>query len=297
MTLHSLKPFVKWAGGKSQLLCDIKSKYPSGLGSVINRYCEPFLGGGAVLFDILSSYRIDEVLINDINSELINCYSVIKNNHLALIDYLQILEKEFLLLDSDGRKNYYYDKRDKFNNTELNFLNAAFKASLFIFLNRTCFNGLYRVNKKGYYNVPIGKYKSPMICDGYNLCLIHEALQNVSIKCGDFFDCFSFIDDRTFVYLDPPYRPISSTSSFTSYSPEQFDDKSQIRLKKFIDNINDLSAKVVLSNSDPKNTDTEENFFDDLYCKYNISRVFAKRMINRNGLSRGEVSELLISNF
>lgn len=295
----SAKPFVKWAGGKSQLLPDIRSKYPRELGKSVTKYCEPFVGGGAVLFDVLSNYKINEILINDINSELINAYSHTQKHLSELIRELNKMQEEFWPLDDEVRKEYYYQKREKFNALKINVNENANlqKAALFIFLNKTCFNGLFRVNKKGQFNVPMGAYKKPMICDTENLTAINKLLKNVTIKCGDYKECFGFIDNETFVYIDPPYRPLTSTANFTSYAEQAFSDKEQKELSIFVDSIADKKAKVVVSNSDPRNSDAEDNFFDDLYSKYNILRVNAKRMINCNGASRGNVSELLISNY
>jgi DNA adenine methylase len=294
----TIKPFIKWAGGKVQLLADIRSNYPAELGKSVDRYCEPFVGGGAVLFDILSNYAINEVLINDINAELINTYKKIKEIPSALIDDLAVMQEEFWLLDTIARKEYYYDKRERFNYLKVNGdedVNLE-KAALFIFLNKTCFNGLYRVNKKGLFNVPSGAYTKPLICDAENLNNISKLLQNVTIQCGDYKDCLDFGDKNTFYYVDPPYRPLTQTASFTSYAESDFTDKEQIELGHFVDELTVKGAKVVISNSDPKNSDSNDNFFDELYRKYNISRVTAKRMINCNGESRGNVSELLISN-
>lgn len=293
------KPFIKWAGGKSQLLPDIRKKYPKELGKSITKYCEPFVGGGAVLFDVLSNYEIDEVLINDINAELTNTYSHIKNHLAELLLELTKMQEHFWPLDAEKRKEYYYEKRERFNFLKVNGDEAVNleKAALFIFLNKTCFNGLFRVNKKGLFNVPMGAYKKPMICDKSNLTAISGLLENVTIKRGDYKECLEFIDENTFIYIDPPYRPLTATASFTSYAEADFNDKEQRELGAFMDSITDKKAKVVISNSDPKNSDEEDTFFDDLYGRYNILRVTAKRMINCNGESRGNVSELLISNF
>jgi len=293
------KSFVKWAGGKSQLLTDIQKKYPIELGKTIDRYCEPFVGGGAVLFDVLSRYRLKEVLINDINKELVNTYEQIKLHVTELINELENYQSTFWAMNTDERKNYYYAKRERFNYIKINGDEKANieKATLFIFLNRTCFNGLFRVNSKGLFNVPMGSYKKPIICDECNLRRVSRLLQNVTLKCGDYTDCLSFIDFNTFVYIDPPYRPITKTSSFTAYAETRFDDKEQIELGAFVNKIHLLGTKVVVSNSDPKNNDECDNFFDELYKTYRIERVAAKRMINCNGESRGDISELLISNY
>ena len=293
-----LKPFVKWAGGKNQLLPNIQIKYPLGLGKNINKYCEPFVGGGAVLFDILSNYNIKEILINDINKELINTYKQIKTNVSKLIKNLSSIQNEYWNLNTKEQKQFYNEKRERFNYLKLNGnknVNIE-KATLFIFLNKTCFNGLYRVNRDGKFNVPKGLYKSPIICDEKNLEVINKLLTNVSIIYGDFELCENFIDKNTFVYVDPPYRPLNNTASFTAYDKMNFDDNEQKRLCRFIDKIVNKGAKIVLSNSDPKNIDSNDNFFDDLYSKYSITRIDAKRVINSKGNNRGLIKELLIAN-
>ena len=291
-----LKPFVKWVGGKGQLIEEIEKMLPSDGEKVLTKYAEPMVGGGALLFNVLSRYQFDELYISDINPELINAYIAIKQNVEALIKRLNEMQMTFLPLDENGRKYYYYNVRDKFNTVKLSDSTSAEKAAYFIFLNKTCFNGLYRVNRKGLFNVPMGSYKNPTICDADNLRNIHEALQNVTIVCGDYSQSQSFIDSETFVYLDPPYRPISGTSAFTSYNSDAFDDNEQIRLAKFIDEINAAGAKIVLSNSDPKNVNEEDNFFDNLYKNYKINRVEASRAINSKGDKRGKINELLICN-
>ncbi len=291
--MKTVKPFVKWAGGKSQLLDEIRKKYPE----KIERYCEPFVGGGAVLLDVLSNYHPNEVLINDINAELANTYRQVKAITDDVIAMLKIMQEQYIPMDGEARKEYYYSKRDRFNELILQSQNTAEKAALFIFLNRTCFNGLYRVNGKGMFNVPMGAYKNPLICDESNLLKISKLLKNVEIKCGDYKDCGEFIDNRTFVYIDPPYRPLNTTSNFTSYTSCEFGDKQQIELAKFVDMIAEKGAHVVVSNSDPKNANADDNFFDEIYSKHNISRVMASRMINSKSSGRGEISELLISNF
>lgn len=295
MKYITVKPFVKWAGGKSQLLNDIRAKYPE----KIDKYCEPFVGGGAVLLDVLANCHPNEILINDINGELVNTYAQIKNNVDELIKMLSEMQESFWSKNDDDRKSMYTSKRDRFNDIKVNGddkINLE-KAALFIFLNKTCFNGLYRVNRKGIFNVPIGSYKKPPICDAENLRYISKLLQNVQIKCGDYSECEDFIDENTFVYIDPPYRPLTATASFTSYSENEFGDKEQIELGKFVDKISAKGAKVVVSNSDPKNSDENDCFFDDLYSKYTVKRVSAKRMINSKASGRGNISELLICNW
>lgn len=289
------KPFVKWAGGKSQLISEIRKKYPKN----IKCYCEPFVGGGAVLFDVLANYKPEKVLINDINKELIITYYQLQNNVDNLIKKLFALQKEFISADLEQRKNIYNNNRKLYNSLKNKSCenNELEIASLFIFLNKTCFNGLYRVNKNGDFNVPMGSYKNPLICDEFNLKKSSSLLKNVKIICGDYSKCIDYINDETFVYIDPPYRPLTQTSSFTSYSAKVFDDKEQIRLADFINIISQKGAIVVASNSDPQNADENDMFFDNLYKNYSIKRIQAKRAINSKSEGRGNISELLISNF
>lgn len=294
----TVKPFLKWAGGKGQLLKEIEKYYPFE-SNKITKYAEPFVGGGAVLFDILSKYDLKEVYISDINSELINTYCIIRDNVDALIEMLYAMQNDFIPLDTDERKAYYVEKRELFNKLKVNgnkFENIE-KAALMIFLNKTCFNGLYRVNKKGLFNVPMGSYKNPLICDESNLRAVSKKLQKVNIVCGDYKNSADFIDENTFVYFDPPYRPLTETASFTAYTENLFNDEEQIELAKFVDDMSRKGAKVVVSNSDPKNSNTEDNFFDNIYSTHKIKRVEATRMINCNSEARGKIKELLISNF
>ncbi|WP_245683841.1 DNA adenine methylase [Vulcanibacillus modesticaldus] len=298
-----IKPFVKWAGGKGQLIPIISNHLPIELEeNKIKKYIEPFIGGGAVLFYFLQNYHFEEVIINDLNEDLINLYRTIKNDVNKLIDELRKLSDEYLPLDEESRKIYYYLIREKYNNNSLDMLR---KSAYFIFLNKTCFNGLYRVNKKGEFNVPHGKYKNPLILDENNLISVSRALQNVQILSGDFEIIESYVDENTFVYFDPPYRPLNTTSSFTSYQKNDFDDDEQRRLAEFYHRLNDKGAKLMLSNSDPKNTDENDEFFELLYKSseikgsenINIIRVEASRSINSNGNGRGKIKELLILNY
>ena len=292
------KPFIKWVGGKGQLLSEINKLYPVELGKNINKYAEIFLGGGAVLFDILSKYKLDEVYISDKNLELINTYKSIRDNVDILIKSLKEMEEQYIPLNNEDRKIYYYEKREEYNSLKINSeVNNIEKAILFIFLNKTCFNGLYRVNKKGKFNVPMGAYKKPKICDEENLKNVSLTLRNVKIVYADYRESEKFIDDKTFVYIDPPYRPLNITSSFTSYTENDFNDKEQIELVEYINVLNKKGAKIVISNSDPKNNDIDDNFFDKLYKNYNINRVKATRMLNSNASLRGAINELLITNY
>lgn len=293
-----IKPFLKWAGGKGQLLEEIRSYYPFEEGK-ITKYAEPFIGGGAVLFDILSKYQLDNVYISDINADLINTYRAIRDDVDGVISFLVPMEETFLPLEIEARKKYFYQQRDRFNKLKSEDHNKVDleKAALMIFLNKTCFNGLYRVNKKGLFNVPMGSYKKPTICDEKNLRAVSKCLQNVIIVHGDYKQSESFIDSSTFVYFDPPYRPITESASFTAYTEYDFNDKEQVELAEFVNKINKMGAKIVISNSDPKNIDESDNFFDEIYSSHMIKRVDATRMINSNAKKRGKIKELLISNF
>lgn len=291
------KPFLKWAGGKGQLLAEIAHYYPFAKNN-IKKYAEPFVGGGAVLFDIVNKYHLDEIYISDINADLIDTYCVVRDNVDNLIDKLLIIEKEFLYLSQDDRKEFFLQKRKLFNKIKNeDYVPSIEKSALMIFLNKTCFNGLFRVNKKGLFNVPFGDYKSPAICNEENLRIVSKKLQNVTIKCQDYKMCAEFIDNNTFVYLDPPYRPLNSTSSFTAYTDILFDETEQQNLAKLVNALHQKGAKILLSNSDPKNINIKDNYFDKMYSAYSIKRVEATRMINSNRNSRGKIKELLISNF
>lgn len=293
-----VKPFLKWAGGKGQLLSEIEEYYPFSDGK-ITKYAEPFVGGGAVLFDILSRYDVEEVYISDINAELINTYCIIRDHVEELISALSTMQGKFVPMDTESRKAYYMAKRERFNELKVNGNEAGDieKAALMIFLNKTCFNGLYRVNRKGLFNVPMGSYKNPLICDEENLRAVSEKLQKVTIVCGDYRESAEFIDEHTFVYFDPPYRPITETAGFTAYTENLFNDEEQIELAKFVDGLNRKGAKVVVSNSDPKNAKNDDEFFDNIYSAHKIKRVEATRTINCNSEARGKIKELLISNY
>lgn len=293
-----VKPFLKWAGGKGQLLKEIEQYYPFE-NEKITKYAEPFVGGGAVLFDILSKYDLKEFYISDVNAELINAYCIIRDSVDDLVEMLYAMQSDFIPLDAEHRKVYYLDKRSRFNELKEDgdkSINLE-KAALMIFLNKTCFNGLYRVNKKGLFNVPMGAYKNPLICDENNLRAVSEKLQRVTIVCGDYRESADFIDENTFVYFDPPYRPLTYTANFTAYTENLFNDEEQIQLANFADDMRSKGARIVISNSDPKNYNTDDDFFDNIYSSYKIRRVEATRMINCNSEARGRIKELLISNF
>lgn len=294
--INKAKPFLKWAGGKGQLLSSIESSLPEEIHEWKSfTYIEPFVGSGAVLFWMIKNFpNLRKAVINDVNSDLTNAYTEIKENPKELIKKLQVLQnKYYKLSDEESRKDFFLSKRETFNTRNLNDLDNT---AILIFLNRTCFNGLYRVNSKGKFNVPFGKYITPKICDEQTISADSEALQKVTILKGDFEKTISYADGNTLFYLDPPYKPISETSHFTSYSIDKFDDKDQERLKQFCDLIHKKEFYFILSNSDLRNRDKSNNYFDNLYSNYNIERVKAYRNINAIGTKRGKIYELLITN-
>lgn len=290
------RPFLKWAGGKTQHITYIERVLPSYVYTKRFTYIEPFVGSGAVLFWMLNKFpNLQKAVINDINSDLINVYKIIASRPKQLISVLEVFQDEYHKLESNisYKRKYYYQKRELYNKRKED---KVTHAALFIFLNRTCFNGLYRVNRKNEFNVPMGSYKLPTICDKENIIAVSKALQRVEILCGDFEETLNYTKDNTLFYLDPPYKPLSETSSFNSYSKEVFDDAEQIRLKNFCRKLDTLGHTWILSNSDIKGKNKDDNFFDDLYSGFNIQRVDARRSINANAKKRGILKELLITN-
>lgn len=292
-------PFLKWAGGKSQLLNKIDKHLPDKIkNGGIKKYYEPFLGGGAVFFYLAQKYDIQSCYLSDVNKDLVLAYRTIQGYVAPLILMLQSIQDEYFALSSENQEKYFYEIRTKFNesNNLVNLnepdLNWIIRASQIIFLNRTCFNGLFRVNSRGLFNVPFGRYKNPVICNDKNLHSVSRLLKNVVIHHGDFASFNSEIGDDAFIYFDPPYRPLSASSSFTSYAKSTFDDSEQIRLAKLYHTLNDRGALLMLSNSD-----TDDDFFVSNYKGFNIHRAPARRNINSNALGRGEVSELIITNY
>lgn len=290
------KPFLKWAGGKTQLIEPINKAIPSHILATDFTYIEPFVGSGAVLFALLNQHKtLQKAVINDINADLINTYQIIATCPKELIELLEALQYDFhaLVGKEEEKKLYYYAQRELYNQRKQS---KVMQAALFIFLNKTCFNGLYRVNKNNLYNVPMGSYVKPLICDKENLLAVHVALQRVEIICGDFEQTIHYASPNTLFYFDPPYKPLNETANFTTYSPYEFGDNEQIRLKNFCLQLNLLGCDWILSNSDVKTTDENNLFFDDLYADFTIQRVDARRSINSNPEKRGLLKELLITN-
>ena len=299
-TERQIKPFLKWAGCKGQLIDQIALHLPPAFKTGrIKKYFEPFLGGGALFFWLSEQYDFESVYLYEINPSVNVCYQVIQKNIGKLIKELGQLELEYISASEKGKEKLYYDKREEFNV----FLrrkasnSVVRRTALLVFLNKTCFNGLYRVNSQGEFNVPFGRYKNPTICNEDNLYAVSELLQKAEIFCGDFAQCLEYADNESFVYFDPPYRPISTTASFTSYSKDIFDDQEQKRLRRVYGELDKKDACVMLSNSDPKNVNPNDNFFDDLYRGYRIERLSATRLINCNTERRGFITEILVMNY
>ena len=291
------KPFVKWVGGKSQLIDQLDMQLPADFDNWENvTYIEPFVGGGAMLFYMLQRYpNIEHAVINDINPDLVTCYRTVRDNPKQLIESLADIEMAYLALDTEERrKDFFMAVRERYNEKNLDPIENTTK---FFFLNRTCFNGLYRVNKKGLFNVPFGKYSNPTICDPETILKDSELLQRVEILNGDFEATFEHAQGNSLFYFDPPYRPLSDTSSFNDYAKESFNDDAQIRLKVYCDRINEAGFHFMLSNSDCKGKNENDNFFDVLYGAYQIERVWASRSINSNPEKRGKLTEILVHNY
>ncbi len=299
------KPFLKWAGGKGQLLKQFKDYYPSELyKGKIEKYVEPFIGGGAVFFEIMQNFDIKSAYISDINKDLILTYKVIRQKPETLCDFLEQYQNEYDKTKQEERNNLFLMIRKHFNTQrfEINYKkfsdNWIPRAAQLIFLNKTCFNGLFRLNSKGEFNVPYGKYPNPTILDSDNIFAVSEILQNVEIRNANYNESFDIITSNSFVYFDPPYKPISKTSSFTTYSGTEFSDNQQIELAGFYHKINiEKQAKLMLSNSDPKNKNPDDDFFEKAFKDYNLHRVYASRAINSNGAKRGKIKELVITNY
>jgi DNA adenine methylase len=266
-------PFLKWAGGKSQLLSTFDEFIPD----EFNRYYEPFVGGGAVFFHMANRAEGLTAHLSDLNDELVNCYSVVRDNVEQLIKALKKHRNE---------SDYYYQIRAM----DTARMNNVQRAARLIYLNKTCFNGLYRVNRKGEFNVPFGSYKNPRTCDEDNLRAVSAALRNTKIEHKHFGDALESARKGDFVYLDPPYQPLSATSNFTSYTSKCFGEKDQRELARIFDELHKRGCKVMLSNS-------HNEFIAQLYRKYRLEVVYANRAINCRADRRGRISELLILNY
>jgi len=292
------RPFLKWAGGKSQLLNQLGAYLPQQISEEPFTYIEPFVGGGAMLFYMLQHFcNIRKAVINDVNEDLILTYRIIKDDVEALITNLDKYEKDYLAItDQEGRSQIFYEVRERYNQ---HLGDSIERASQLIFLNKTCFNGLYRVNRRGQFNVPFGKYANPTICNAKLLRADSQLLQSaqVVISQGDYAQTVQHIDGLTFVYLDPPYRPLDATSSFTAYSKGDFNDDDQRALAAFCHQLSERGCFWMESNADCSAKNPNDTFFEDLYADYKIERVYASRFINANPEKRGKLTELLIKNY
>lgn len=290
------KPFIKWVGGKSQLIEQLENQLPFDFGRRKEvTYIEPFVGGGAMLFYMLQRHpNIQRAVINDINPDLTTCYKTVRDEPEQLIKSLRGIEDAYLALQTEEeRRNFFMSVRSSYNEKNLSPIDNTTK---FFFLNRTCFNGLYRVNKQGAFNVPFGRYANPTICDTETIRADSKLLQRVEILTGDFEQTFAYARDETLFYFDPPYRPLSDTSNFNDYAKESFNDDAQVRLKHFCDKVNEAGYMFMLSNSDCKGKNEQDSFFDVLYRGYQIERVWASRSVNCNPNKRGRLTEIVVSN-
>ncbi|MDA9165924.1 Dam family site-specific DNA-(adenine-N6)-methyltransferase [Candidatus Poseidoniaceae archaeon] len=293
------RPFLKWAGGKGRLMKQILPRLPP-LHNTEYTFFEPFLGGGALFFELESKGLIKSAHLSDINPELVLCYVTIKNDIELLIEELKRLNKKYPKRDA-YRKKFFYRIRDKWNESlcddisTLTKKQAAKRVAKTIFLNKTCFNGLFRVNSKGKFNVPYGYYKNPSFVNEENLRDVSKSLECATIKCQPY-NHIKLEGNSNFVYFDPPYRPLTDSSSFTAYSKSGFNDNNQKELSEFVTSISDFTY-FMLSNSDPKNADERDNFFDELYKEFKIIRILAPRSINSDGKGRGKISEILVTNY
>ena len=296
--------YLKWPGGKSQLLPQIDPLLPAALKQGgLTRYVEPFVGSGALFFHICRHYPVSEYLLLDQNPALILTYRVVQQQVEALIDALSALQAAFWAQDGDGRKAMYYTLRERFNagratsGAEVAVEAQVERAAQLIFLNRTGYNGLYRVNSRGEFNVPFGRYRQPTICQTDALRAAARCLQGVQLIQGSFAACEPFVDAHTFVYFDPPYRPLSATANFTAYAAEAFDEKEQWRLAEFYRRLGQRGACLLLSNSDPRHVRPDDHFYAEAYAGFRVETVQARRRINSRADRRRSISELLILNY
>ncbi|MCL2519392.1 MAG: Dam family site-specific DNA-(adenine-N6)-methyltransferase [Spirochaetaceae bacterium] len=299
------RPVLKWAGGKGRLLKQFEEYYPYQLeNGMINCYVEPFLGGGALYFALSVKYKIKQAYLYDLNQDLILTYNVVQKRANDLLKILEAYQKRYDETPTEERNTLFLSIRKDFNESkpEIDYKNISkdwvLRAAQFIFLNKTCFNGLFRVNQKGKFNVPFGKYKTVKIYDPTNIKAVSKCLKNAEIIHAEYFNCYPHINEQTFVYFDPPYRPLSSTSSFTTYTGFEFTDKNQLELANFFKKLDkEQGAKLMLSNSDSTNINPNDSFFEEAYKGYNFFKVSASRAINCKADGRGKINELLITNY
>jgi DNA adenine methylase len=303
------RPFLKWAGGKGQLLEKLSAYFPKALSDgTIRNYFEPFLGGGAMFFHVMQRYPIQSACLMDANEELLLLYRTVQRDVEPLIGLLTRMEKDYLKLPEAKRKACYLRVRETLNAARAGMDFRKYsptwvdRAAQILFLNKTCFNGLFRVNRNGGFNVPFGRYVRPTIVDAENLRSASLLLAKAKIRLCDFGELAkmdSLLKPGSFIYYDPPYRPLSPTARFTAYSKTAFGDAEQERLAVLFKALDRRGIYQLLSNSDPKNTDPEDDFFEERYSAYRGSfyRVPASRSINSNPSRRGNVNEIVITNY
>jgi len=270
-----MKPFVKWVGGKRQLLNQFQNLYPDNF----DIYIEPFVGAGAVFFDIIQKYKPKKIILNDLNNNLINLYNDIKLSCDNLTKELQDVQNRYN--NSQDKEQFFKDSRAEYNKNR--------SSALFIFINKTCFNGLYRVNKSNGFNVPYNKTFTNLNLDFENIKSVSEILKDVTIVSKDYKD-IDYIGENVFVYFDPPYRVL--TNNFTTYTKEGFDEQAQVELSKFVKKLSDSGSKIMLSNSY-----NDDGFFEQYYSGFNFHFVDARRSVNNDGAKRGKIKEIVITNY
>ena len=282
-----VKPFLKWVGGKTKLLSEIEKSLPKNLIKKSFNYVEPFLGGGAVFFHLIQKFDIEKAYLNDLNNKLIDVYKDVRDKNTELIQKLKKLELDYY--GSSDKKTFFLDKRNEFNTIK----KSTEKSALFVFLNKTGFNGMYRENSKGEFNIPFGKMKAPMICNKKLLTQINKILNdNEIVFSSKSFEKVIVDEANTFYYLDPPYRPVSKTSSFTNYTRRSFSEKTQQLLKEYCDTINSKEAFFMQSNSY-----SNDGFFQKLYKDRKINNLNVTRTISADGSKRNKVKEIIIRNY
>lgn len=298
------RPFVKWVGGKTQLINQLDSNFPTELRlGKVSTYIEPFVGGGAVFFHVAQNYPILRFILADTNSDLIIAFWTIRERVGQLITVLHDLQTDYLKLTEQKREKFYYSVRTQFNaaksSVDVNSFSDSWiqRTSQLIFLNKTCFNGLFRVNSSGQFNVAFGKYDNPKICDPDNLVQVAHQFRRAEVYLCDFQQLLQFVEPTSFVYIDPPYRPLTETANFTGYSANTFTALDQQRLARFCHDIDAIGAHLLISNSDPSNVDPEDNFFQQTYPTFKFVQTAANRMINCHADKRGKINELLIMNY
>ncbi len=277
---ENVRPFLKWVGGKGSVIAELRRFFPESF----DNYFEPFVGGGAVFF----SLKTKKSTINDINQSLMGAYINIRDHVDELIEELLKIQTEYHSLDSDNQKIQYYKMREEYNSLEDK--KSIRRTVLMIFLNKTCFNGMYRENKSGGFNVPFNKSRKPTICDEINLREISNTLKHTSILSGSYKEAVKKAKSGDFIYFDPPYQPLSKTASFTSYSKDDFGEKDQVELKELIDELTERGCKVMMSNSNTK-------FIISLYKDYKQNIIYAGRLINSNATKRGKIAEIVVTNY